>query len=60
MDLSSISTAIGRNNVLIGIALVLGFLFWKFILQPIANEHEPIPEVPGMESPEESPQKRKT
>ena len=30
------------NNLLIGLLVVGAFLIWKFILQPIMNEGEPI------------------
>ncbi|MHA1201351.1 MAG: hypothetical protein ACTSQ4_02365 [Candidatus Heimdallarchaeaceae archaeon] len=38
MDLSWI----GKYNVLIALFLIVGFLIWKFIIQPIANEGQPI------------------
>lgn len=30
------------NNLLIGLLVVGGFVLWKFVLQPIMNEGEPI------------------
>ena len=30
------------NYTLIGIALVLGFCIWKFIIEPLMNEGKPI------------------
>lgn len=44
MDFSGISTVIGENNVLIGFLLVVGILLWKFLIQPIINQDEPVPE----------------
>ena len=43
MDLSFIT----NNSIIIGVILVIGFCVWKFIIQPIANEGQPIPEVEG-------------
>ena len=30
------------NNILIGLLVVGGFVLWKFVLEPIMNEGEPI------------------
>ncbi len=30
------------NNLLIGLLVVGGFVLWKFVLQPIMNDGEPI------------------
>ena len=30
------------NNLLIGLLVVGGFVLWKFVIQPIINEGEPI------------------
>ena len=38
----SISSLVGDNTMLIGIVLVGGFVLWKFILEPIMNEGNPI------------------
>ena len=35
------------NNVLLGLLIVGAFVVWKFILQPIMNEGEPIEPVEG-------------
>lgn len=43
MALSDISAFLAGNNFLIVIMIVLGFGIWKFIIQPIANEDDPIP-----------------
>jgi len=40
MDLSTIIT---NYNLPIVLVLAAGFLIWKFIIQPIENEHEPVP-----------------
>lgn len=45
MDLSGISNMVADNNILIAVVLLFGFLTWKFIIEPIANEDEPIPEI---------------
>ena len=49
MDFSSVSSAIGNNNILIAVILVLGVLAWKFLIEPIQNEHDPIPGTPEMD-----------
>ncbi len=59
MDFSGISTVVGNYNVL-GVVLVLGVLIWKFIIQPIVNEQDPVPKIPGMEIEDSPPEKRKT
>ncbi len=41
MDLT---TFITKYNLLIVIVLGVCFLFWKFIIQPIENEHKPVPQ----------------
>ena len=37
-----LSSFIGNNTLLIGFVVVGGFVVWKFILQPIMNEGNPI------------------
>ena len=38
----SLSSFIGDNTMLLGVGMVGGFVIWKFILQPIMNEGQPI------------------
>lgn len=38
----SLSSFVADYTIWIGIALVGGFVLWKFILEPIANEGRPI------------------
>lgn len=38
----TISSFIGDHTLLIGFTVVLGFLVWKFIIEPISNEGKPI------------------
>ena len=38
----SLSSFIGDYTFLIGIALIGGFIIWKFIIEPTANEGKPI------------------
>ena len=38
----SISSFVGDHTMLIGIAMVGGFVIWKYLLEPIANEGKPI------------------
>lgn len=38
----SISSFIGDHTLLIGFVAIGGFILWKFVLQPIMNDGEPI------------------
>ena len=38
----SLSSIIGENTLLLGFVMVGGFFLWKFILEPIMNEGNPI------------------
>jgi hypothetical protein len=38
----SLSSFIGDHTMLIGVGMVGGFVIWKFILQPVMNEGQPI------------------
>lgn len=38
----SFTSFIGDNTFLLGLAMVGGFVVWKFILEPIMNEGRPI------------------
>lgn len=38
----SLSSIIGDHTILIGFTMVGGFFLWKFILQPLMNEDNPI------------------
>lgn len=38
----SISSFIGDHTMLLGVLMIGGFVVWKFILEPIMNEGEPI------------------
>lgn len=49
MDFSGLSKAVSNNAGWIAIILVVGMIVWKFILQPIQNENEPVPEIPQEE-----------
>lgn len=40
LDLSSVGTIL--SNPLIVVSIVIGFLLWKFLIQPLMNENEPI------------------
>ena len=41
MDLTQFIT---KYNFIIVLVLAVGFLIWKFIIQPIENENEPVPQ----------------
>lgn len=38
----SLSSFIGDHTILLGVAMVGGFVLWKFVLEPIMNEGNPI------------------
>lgn len=44
---------IGNNTLLIGLVVVIGFVIWKFVMQPIMNEGKPIEPDPNEKTFEE-------
>ena len=38
----SLSSFVNDNTLLLGFLMVLGFFAWKFIMQPMMNDGEPI------------------